>query len=409
MPHSFKEIPDTTVDQIMLTNAGWPAFRSQHKDAINTTIGIMIDPESGDPWQPEIVQKARLAALKDINRHHDFGYQTQTGNAAFLEKAGRMVFGERDFTKNFADVMSYQTLGGTGALRLSSDALKASLTVRRDGCLSLVLDGGWPNHPAIFSKPFSLWTYPHLHPSTGLYNHQAALQTIADSSDRVVVLLQAGGYNDDGADRTTKEWDEILSLIEQKQDIVILDSAYLGLANGLLEDRYPILECLKRGILTFVCVSFSKNMGLYNERLGTLFILNAKQHLGAQQAKNLHQLVTRNVRQSVSSTPLLAAQAAATVLSVPEYYIELENARQRLLKNRRVLARAFKDLPAIERGRGLFTKLYPDGFSKDQQDILAQNGILTLPNSRLNLGGISNSQMLRVTKILSQVTSLKTS
>ena len=47
MAERFNELPPTTVDQIMIANAQWPAFLAEHPDAVNTTIGVLIDPT----WQ----------------------------------------------------------------------------------------------------------------------------------------------------------------------------------------------------------------------------------------------------------------------------------------------------------------------------------------------------------------------
>jgi hypothetical protein len=46
-------------------------------------------------------------------------------------------------------------------------------------------------------------------------------------------------------------------------------------------------------------------------------------------------------------------------------------------------------------GRGLFTKLFKDGFAPAQQHALEAEGILTLPNSRINIGGMTPEQTVR--------------
>jgi aromatic-amino-acid transaminase len=397
MTKYFKKLPNSPVDDIMTANARWPEFQKTHANAINTTIGVIIDAYTLKPWQPDTVVNARLQTLRSITENHTFGYQTQIGNPAFLQEAAKMTFGNELHGQISHDLLSYQSLGGTGALSLVKETLKSFMTPNEENEISLVLDSGWPNHPAIFAEPFHVVTYSHSDPETGHYNHAGAMEIISQAADGHALLLQTCGYNDDGADRTQQQWDEILDLAQKKQSVLILDSAYMGLASGLEADRYPIQQAIKRGLLSFVCVSYSKNMGLYNERLGVLFIANAGQILGKEQAYNLHQLVTRVVRRTISSQPLLVAESAAQVLRQKAFYEELESARKRIVANRNMIADALiKKIPHVNEGKGLFTKLLPGGFTDTQLKALEEQSILMLPNSRINLGGMRLDQAKKV-------------
>jgi aspartate/tyrosine/aromatic aminotransferase len=397
MTDRFNELPPTTVDQIMVANAQWPAFLAEHPDAVNTTIGVMIDPEGSSPWQPNSVKLARENALHDVLGAGAFGYQNQSGYAAFLAAAGKQVFGQDRYIRNTSEILAYQTLGGTGALSLAKDVLEGVVKKDRDGRIPVVLDAGWPNHPAIFAEPFDVQDYQHMNAQTGAYNHEAALKAFSNAPDNAVFLLQTCGYNDDGMDRTSQQWDEILQIAQDKEATILLDSAYMGLVHGFYEDRYPIEQSMESGLLTLVCFSASKNMGLYNERLGALFIANAKQNLGDDQFPRLNQLAGRSVRRTVSSTPMVVAKAAATALLDTNYFQELEEARDRLSANRELFGSIVEqELPAISRGSGLFAKMLLAGFNTDQRQVLAEAGILALPNSRINLGGLHHDQVERV-------------
>lgn len=397
MAERFNELPPTTVDQIMVANAQWPDFLAEHPDAVNTTIGVLIDPTWQKPWQPDSVQEARKNALSDALGAGAFGYQGQAGYAAFLAASGELVFGRDAYIKSASDILAYQTSGGTGALSLAKDILESLVTRDSSGQIPLVLDAGWPNHPAIFSGSFAITKYAHMHEETGTYNHQAALDAFGDAPENAVFLLQTCGYNDDGMDRTPEQWDEILTIAQTKNATILLDSAYMGLANGYEDERYPIKQGIDRGLLTFVSFSASKNMGLYNERLGALFIANAKPNLGDVQFPRLNQLAARTIRRTVSNPPFTVAKAAAVALQQESYWQELEQARIRLGDNRSVFAEIVKDeLPAVAEGSGLFTKVSSAGFSSLQQQVLAEAGIFALPNSRINLGGLHQNQVERV-------------
>jgi aspartate/tyrosine/aromatic aminotransferase len=110
------------------------------------------------------------------------------------------------------------------------------------------------------------------------------------------------------------------------------------------------------------------------------------------------------VRRTVGlGTPLLAAEAAGLALERTEYYEELENMRLKLEKKRHDFARIIgNDAPNVANGKGLFTKLLPAGFSDQQLDFLHAKGILALPNSRVNLGGLRTDQVERVATLMHQ-------
>lgn len=398
MRPQYEELPSAELDQIMLANAEWPEFKKLYDDPINTTIGVLIDPDTNNPWRPASVIEAREEAANYIDQFAIFGYQAPAGHKGFLRNAESFVFG---FNNSGADIMSYQSLGGTGALTLTKDIL--SMLMRSDNVLQrqLVLDPGWPNHPANFQEEFNITTYPHVDPETGSYQHAESLEAIRSVAGGSAVLFQVSGYNDDGVDRTPEEWDEVLDLAKEKELVVILDAAYIGLTGTVAEDTYPIQQALQKELFSFVNVSMSKNMGIYNERLGALFIANAKGRLGDSQAQNLDQAVKKQIRRTVSNPPLLVAEAASETLAVSNpdnnYYVELLDAKKRLKTNRESFAEIIgEDIPIVKKGRGLFTKLIANGFSEGQLQSIRQEGILALPNSRINIGGMRPDQIERV-------------
>ena len=393
MNENFRELESAKPDPIMQANAQWPEFKARHDDAINTTVGLLLDPNTGKPWRPYTVIEALETAQQAIDLTHTYGYQTLTGSAEFVRAAKEFSFGKE--LSQHEDILGYQALGGTGALSIARDTIE-KLVIPHAGEISMFLDSGWPNHQAIFNEPYDLWEYQHTNPTTGNYYHESATHIVRVSRAQVM-LLQTCGYNDDGSERTKQQWDDMVEVAKENNAVVILDSAYLGLADGPDEDRYPIEQFVKSGLLTFVSFSASKNMGLYGERVGALFIANARQQLGDKQYANLDNTVKRIVRRTVSNMPLHAAEAAGQALQDPYYHAELNRARIRLNVNRSIFAsHVRKAFPAIGSGRGLFTKLFEEGFTDTQQQALANEGILTLQSSRINLGGMTPEQTQRV-------------
>lgn len=378
-------LENTPLDSIMLANYEWPEFKAVHENAINTTIGVMVNPETGGIWRPQSVTSARQQALDQINETKQFGYQPMHGNDDFLFETVKFVFG-----READDIFNYQTLGGTGALSLASEVLSHLLPGQKP---QLIFDSGWPNHNVIFGNSYELKTYSHIDES-GNYNHSELIGLIDEAPQESGLLLQVCGYNGDGVDRSNSEWDEILNAAKSKNLFVVLDAAYLGLVNGIDQDYYAIRAAKDLGVMAFVSVSFSKNMGLYSERLGALMLINAKSNLGQEQAGNLDSVVNKIIRRTVSSVPLLVSAGAAITLQDKVFINELDEARKALNSKRKQLSEILADkFPVVSKGSGLFTKLYRDGFSDEQYQSLRNKGVLCLQNSRINIGGIKFDQV----------------
>jgi aspartate aminotransferase, chloroplastic len=78
-------------------------------------------------------------------------------------------------------------------------------------------------------------------------------------------------HNPTGVDPTKEQWEEIADLCIEKQHIPFFDVAYQGFATGSLdEDAWAPRFFVQKGLELFVSQSYSKNLGLYGERVGAI-------------------------------------------------------------------------------------------------------------------------------------------
>lgn len=393
MAQDFNVLTPGNPDPIVAASMMWPNFSATHPSAVNLTIGVIADPITMRPYRPAVVQRAYATAIEQVAQENDYGYPNPAGNPALLSEFGAFAFGAEYYAANREDILAYQTMGGTGALWMTQEIL--SQLNRRDetGRVPLLLEPGYVNHRAIFPEAqFNTVGYPHVDPATGAYNHPAALDAISSMPPHSALLLQVCGHNDDGADRTKEQWDEILDAAQSNEAVVVLDGAYIGLARGLPHDAYPLVECARRGILTFVCLSGSKIMGLYGERLGAMYVLNARQHLGDVQFDNLNTAYKANIRRTITGVPSLVARAGAIALRDPEFAPQLEATRQRVYSHRMSFSAAAGDVvQGAATGWGLYARARTDGFSAEEIAALNAHGLHVLPSSRMNFGGMKDT------------------
>jgi aspartate/tyrosine/aromatic aminotransferase len=86
-----------------------------------------------------------------------------------------------------------------------------------------------------------------------------------------VLLISGCAHNPTGVDPTKDQWKEIAKLCKDKGHIPFFDVAYQGFATGSLDqDAWAPRYFVDQGLELFVAQSYSKNLGLYGERVGAI-------------------------------------------------------------------------------------------------------------------------------------------
>ena len=94
-----------------------------------------------------------------------------------------------------------------------------------------------------------------------------------------------------------------------------MDSAYQGFGSGNIDaDAFSVRQFAKDGHELLVSQSFSKNMGLYGERVGAVSFIT---HQADDRDRVLSQLKVL-IRRMYSNPPRYGAQVASKVLNTPE-------------------------------------------------------------------------------------------
>lgn len=147
----------------------------------------------------------------------------------------------------------------------------------------------------------------------------ATLEEKADPKD--VAILQACAHNLTGVDLGKSQWTEVASVIKRKNLFVVFDSAYPGFATGDVDgDAWTVRYSVEQLILNTeaesshpgLCIaqSFSKNFGLYGERVGAVHLV-VPRHLSSQGAKSELMSLARSV---YSNPPRFGASIVQTML-----------------------------------------------------------------------------------------------
>ena len=257
-------------------------------------------------------------------------------------------------------------------------------------------------------------TYPHLDKNFNL-DFASTISNIRSAPKQSIFVLQAVCHNPTGADYTQGQWADIADALRAGGHFAYLDTAYQGLGNGLDEDAWAIRHFAEKGVDMLVCQSFSKNMGLYSERVGALHVVCSSSEIAANVLDQLRSFT----RWEVSSSPAYGAQIVETILSdeslAKEWREQLGAARQRLRGLRKELHRLLTEDLATPSPRtssvrgwdqlieenGLFSFTGLSGRLVD--DLINKHHVYLTGNGRINVSGMNDDNVKRVAEAFDTV------
>lgn len=295
------------------------------------------------------------------------------GLPAFLKATVELLFGDDCAAVKEGRVATLQALSGTGSLTVGANFIAQYLP----GATVYISNPTWPNHKNIFTLAGVKWdTYRYFNPETVALDFEGMIEDIKAAPEGSVILLHGCAHNPTGIDPTKEQWTAIADAIEAKNHVAFFDVAYQGFATGSLdEDAYAPRYFLSRKMEFLVAQSYSKNLGLYGERVGAINIVTASKDAATRVLSQLKRLA----RAIWSSPPTHGARIVAEVVGddgmFNEWRGEMEMMSGRIKDVRKVL---YDNL----------VRLNPD---KDWSFVLNQIGMFTYT-------GMSPAQVSNMTK-----------
>ncbi len=297
---------------------------------VNLGVGVYYD-ENGKVPLLECVKRAEKLRLETAPHR---GYLPIDGLAAYDRAVQELVFGADAPAVKDKRIVTVQTLGGTGGLRVGGEFLKRFAP----GAEIWVSDPTWENHRQVFEAAgLRVNTYPYYDAATHGVKFdamKAALEGLAPGS---IVLLHACCHNPTGVDLSQAQWNEVLAIVRARGLTPFLDLAYQGFGDGLAPDGYAARLFAGATSPVFLASSFSKSFSLYGERVGALSIVTES----ADEAVRVLSQAKRIVRANYSNPPTHGGQVVATVLANPElralWEQELGGMRERIKEMRQRL------------------------------------------------------------------------
>jgi aspartate/tyrosine/aromatic aminotransferase len=357
---------------------------------VNLTVGVYQDKVGTTP----IFRTVKLAEARLLEEEDTKSYLGIDGSPAYAAAVQELVFGADHEVIASKRAVTAQTPGGTAALRVGAEFIKR---VKPDTRIWMS-DPTWPNHPQIFGAAgLEIETYPYFDSDTNGLAFDEMLAALKQIPAGDVVLLHGCCHNPTGDDPTPEQWGQIANVIEERGLLPFVDFAYQGLADGLREDATGILTLCRPGSEMLVASSFSKNFGLYNERVGALTLVTPSEE--AAQAAISH--VKKCIRANYSNPPSHGASIIITVLNDPKLRAqwggEVQAMCDRINRVRRLFVETLaakevaRDFSFIARQRGIFSYT---GLTKEQAQALREkHSIYILDSGRINVAGMNEDNI----------------
>jgi aspartate/tyrosine/aromatic aminotransferase len=389
----FKRVPLAPPDPILGLVA---AFQSDlRKDKVNLGVGVYKTEELQTP----VLESVKLAEAFLLKTQENKEYLPIDGDKGYLEQMGALVFGEQLWSREKERIASFQTVGGTGALKIGGTFLKEEVESS-----VWVSTPTWPNHRGVFSHcGLKVEEYPYYSTKSHTIVFDQMVQSLEKLPAGAILLLHPSCHNPTGCDLSLEEWKEVCQLCKQKKLLPFFDLAYQGFGTGLDEDVAAIRLFLENGLEMLVAVSNAKNFSLYAERVGGLFIVSDS---GATSEK-ITSRVKQMIRVNYSNPPMHGAKIIAHILGTTslrkQWETELDQMRERIVGMRQLLSKSLQkkttpiDFSQIDKGKGMFTFT---GLNPSQVDRMREEyGIYMPRDGRINVCGLDHNLGLVVDAI----------
>lgn len=360
-------------------------------DPRSTKINLGVGSYKNSEGLPVVLKCVSHAEQMILEQNLNKEYPPIEGDKDYIKGSIRLIFGDE---YDCAQIFGAQTLGGTGALHVGGEFL-----VRNKICNRIFLSNPtWSNHYSIFRNAgLAIETYPYYDSGKNQIDFSAMcafIQTIPEGS---AILFQPCCHNPTGIDPAIEQWAEIAALVKRKRLLPFFDLAYQGLDQGIQQDC-QVIKLFANTIPEFlVASSYSKNLGLYGERVGHLAIVCKS----TQNVENVGSQIRSIIRGNYSMPPLQGQRIVTTILNSgslrEQWEKELGELRERIQSMRALLFEKLFEKGVGEQfqflknqtGMFSFSSLNPEQVNK----LKSQFGIYMPSNGRINVAGLNTANL----------------
>ncbi len=367
---------------------------------VNLGVGVYYD----DNGKVPLLQCVSRAEQQLVAAASPRAYLPIDGLPAYDKAVAQLVFGAQSPLIKDGRVVTLQTLGGTGALKVGADFLRR---ICPDAQV-WISNPSWENHRGLFENAgFTVNNYPYYDASTHGIDFKGMTDCLSGLPAGSVVVLHACCHNPTGVDPSSEQWAQIAEIVKKRNLIPFMDIAYQGFGESTEADAHSVRLFSGKMSPVFVANSFSKSFSLYGERVGGLSIVTQD---ADESSRTLSQL-KRIVRTNYSNPPTHGGLIVATILNDEKlralWETELAAMRERIRQMRDALDRGIRqrlpraDFSFVKLQRGMFSY---SGLNKDQVRRLREEySVYAIESGRICVAALNSKNIDYVADAISRV------
>ncbi|WWP02213.1 MAG: amino acid aminotransferase [Candidatus Dasytiphilus stammeri] len=384
----FEAIVAAEEDAILGLNEHFSADTRSNK--INLGIGVYTNENGKTP----ILDSVKIAEQKILETEQTKNYLRIEGMENFALYTQKLLFGNNNEILRLKNACTVQTPGGTGALRIAADFL-VKINIKR----IWISNPTWLNHKNIFTaaglEVCEYYWYESANHSLDFEKVFSTLQNKVKSSE--VVLFHTCCHNPTGIDPTIEQWNQLAILSAMNNWLPMFDFAYQGFDRSLEEDCQGLRFFAHHNSEIIVASSYSKNMGLYNERVGALTIKTKDSNIANIVLSQLKSII----RTHYSNPPAHGANIVTTILEDISlrsmWEKELSIMRNRIKEMRTLFVNTLskknikRDFSFIQNQHGMFS--YTGLLPEEIINLRKKFAVYALTSGRINIASMTSNNM----------------
>jgi len=357
---------------------------------IDLGIGVYRDEQGNTPILDSVKKAEQILDSTETTK----SYLGPPGVAGFNSAMTRLIFGADSAVVNEDRVRTIQTPGGTAALRVGADLIKAA----SPQATVWASDPTWANHDAIFpAAGLRMENYPYFDREQSDLRFDDMMIALQGKGPGDVVLFHACCHNPCGVSPNPEQWEAITDVAAERGFTPMIDMAYMGFERGIEEDALSVRLFAKKCPEVLVASSCSKNFGVYRERVGAISVVCAT----AEKAADVVTVINSLTRKNYSMPPTHGTGIIDIILHSDEltalWREEVAGMRNRINGLRKILSAKIteagieKDFSFLQRQSGMFSFL---GLSVDQvRQLREEYAIYTVDSARVNVASFNDNNI----------------
>jgi aspartate/tyrosine/aromatic aminotransferase len=374
--------------------------KDQNPKKVNLAVGVYQDDTGKTPTFESVLEAEKILLDMNISK----SYKPIDGDKEFLLKSIDMIMGEKLLNENNFYPIGLNTPGGTGALKLISEFLM-NFSSKSTVWFS---NPTWPNHKPIFeASGFKTNEYEYFDKTSNIVDFEGMIDSVKKIPSGDIIVLHGCCHNPTGCDLEDDQWNELGSVLKKNKIITICDFAYQGLADGVDEDATGVRKLCEKLDDIFICSSYSKNFGLYSERVGCLIYKTNDQ----KKSEIILSQLKKTARTIYSNPPAHGSEIVKIILNddyLKDLWIkDLSILRNRIKKMRISLnsnlieLECKKDFSFIVDQKGMFS--FSGINTEDVKKLRSEYSIYIVDSGRVNIAGITSKNISYISESINKI------